>query len=141
MPESGSVAAFAHVAVLEMEADADARAPGGAITLALCGAYDHAPPCPLAAHYTGVESDAAHVELRVLFATALGNEQRVRDLIAEALAAGAFAGPDGLTSRWRLVTAGPSDVRPAEYDHAQRLRDSTATRTRLAQGERLFYHR
>jgi hypothetical protein len=33
--------AFAHEAVLVMEPDADMRAPGAAITVALCGHWDH----------------------------------------------------------------------------------------------------
>ena len=125
--EPGSVLAFAHAAELDLAADADPRAPGGAITVALCGGVDHAPPCPLAAHYTGVEQDGPRVQLRILFASAARDEAHVRDLIETALRAGEFVGPDDETSRWRLVAHGPSDLHPAEYDHAQRLRDSTAT--------------
>jgi hypothetical protein len=41
---------FAHEAVVEMDGDSDASAPGGAITVALCGGWAHEPPCPLAPH-------------------------------------------------------------------------------------------
>jgi hypothetical protein len=35
--------AFAHEAVLVMEPDADVRAPGAAVAVALCGHWDHEP--------------------------------------------------------------------------------------------------
>jgi hypothetical protein len=42
-----------HAATLLMaDAAADAAAPGAAITVALCGSWEHPPPCPLAAHHT-----------------------------------------------------------------------------------------
>ena len=37
------------------------------------------------------------------------------------LAAGALEGPDGVTTRWRLVAAGPGVVRADEREHAGRL--------------------
>jgi hypothetical protein len=37
---------FAHDAVLAMPAGGDLGAPGAAITVALCGHWEHAPPCP-----------------------------------------------------------------------------------------------
>ena len=43
---------FLHLATLEMSENDDDRAPGAAITLALCGSWEHSPPCPLAAHHT-----------------------------------------------------------------------------------------
>ena len=64
-----SRAAYAHDAVVALDSGGDPRAPGGAITVALCGHWDHEPPCPLAPHHT----DATHggddtLRLRVLFA-------------------------------------------------------------------------
>ena len=40
--------AYAHDAVVILDPGGDSRAPGGAITVALCGHWDHEPPCPLA---------------------------------------------------------------------------------------------
>ena len=110
---------FAHDAVLEL--DGDDRAPGGAITVALCGSLSHEPPCPLAPHHTGVRRDGGDVVLRVLFAAAPEDEQRVRTLVEEALAGGEHEGPDGVRTTWRLLRAAPSPVRPEERDHGQRL--------------------
>ena len=52
--------AFAHDAVVVLDAGGDDRAPGGAITVELCGHWDHEPPCPLAAHHTGVRRTRAN---------------------------------------------------------------------------------
>ena len=104
--------AYAHDAVLELDDGGDDRAPGGAITVALCGSWEHEPPCPLAPHHTAVTRDGDEVALRILFATDPGNEVRVRALVDEALASG---------EGWRLLRTAPSEVRPEEHEHAGRL--------------------
>ena len=109
---------FAHDAVLSMELGADDRAPGGAITVALCGGWEHEPPCPLAPHHTRTEPAGNEVRLRVLFAAEPHEEPRVRALIDAALAHGTGATPEGGTSSWRLVGTGASEVRPEEQEHA-----------------------
>jgi hypothetical protein len=116
--------AFAHDAVLSMAADADPRAPGAAITVALCGHWDHEPPCPLAPHHTDARREGEEVRLRILFATEPEREGEVRELIAGALAAGRLAVADAEPADWRLVGAGPSAVRPDEREHARRLADA-----------------
>jgi hypothetical protein len=114
--------AYAHEAVVTLADGADLRAPGGAITVALCGALEHEPPCPLAPHHTAAASgDGGTVDLRILFAAAPGRVDEVRRRIDEALDAGAFTGPDGVTSRWRLVRAGCARIVPDERAHARRL--------------------
>jgi hypothetical protein len=112
--------AYAHDAVVVL--DGDERAPGGAVTVALCGSWSHDPPCPLAPHHTAAErADDDGLRLRVLFAADPADEARVRDLLTEALAGGSAEGPDGVRTSWRLVSAGPSAVRPEERVHADRL--------------------
>jgi hypothetical protein len=114
-------AGFAHDAVLVMDADGDERAPGGAITVALCGSWTHEPPCPLAPHWTGVRRSGEQVTLRVLFAAAPEDEAPVRVLVTDVLARGWGDTPDGGRTTWRLVRADPSPVRPEEEDHLRRL--------------------
>jgi hypothetical protein len=104
---------FAHDAVLAMDPTEDDRAPGGAITVALCGSWEHEPPCPLAPHHTHAERTGDEVRLRILFAAEPDDEQRVRATISDALARG--------VPQWRLVSSSPSAVQPAEQDHAERL--------------------
>jgi hypothetical protein len=113
---------FAHDARAVLTSDEpDERALGAAVTRALCGTWDHDGPCPLAAHHTGVLRDGADVTLRILFAAEPRAELRVRSLINGALAGGVLEGPDGVTTRWRLVAAGPGVVRADEREHAGRL--------------------
>lgn len=112
-------AVFAHDAVLDMESEHDLRAPGGAITVALCGSWEHAPPCPLAPHHTTAERDGGAVRLRVLFAAEPGDEPEVRRRIANALAAGQVLAPGGDLARWRVASEGPGEVRPEEREHGR----------------------
>jgi len=101
---------YAHDAVLVMPPDADIRAPGGAITVALCGQWEHQPPCPLAPHHTGADRVGDEIHLRILFATEPDNEALVRERIDRTLADG-----------WPVRRSGPSEVTATEADHAERL--------------------
>jgi len=113
--------AFAHEAIVIIEPDGDRRAIGAAITVALCGHWEHEPPCPLAPHHTATEAVGDEVAIRVLFAAEPADETEVRGRIDSALASSSQEGPDGVITRWRLRRAAPSPVRPDENDHAQRL--------------------
>jgi len=112
--------AFAHEAVLVMEPDADVRAPGAAVTVALCGHWDHEPPCPLAPHRVHAEQDDGELRVRILFAAEPDTEGEVRHLIELALA-GQLKFPDGFTTPWRLRRSWSSDVSAEETGHAERL--------------------
>ena len=112
---------FAHDAVLTMDADDDVGAPGAAITAALCGHWEHAPPCPLAPHHTAAERAGDEVRVRTLFAVESAREAEVRDLLRGALAAGSLVGGDGRKSRWSLRSSAAAAVRPDETEHARRL--------------------
>jgi len=101
--------AYAHDAVLIMEPDADIRAAGAAITVALCGHWEHEPPCPLAPHHTAARREGDRVRLRILFATEPARLPEVRTKIAGALRA------------WEVVEDEPGEITEAERDHAGRL--------------------
>jgi hypothetical protein len=115
--------AFVHQAVLVMDPGADARAPGAAVTAALCGHWDHEPPCPLSPHHVRADpvGDALHV--RVLFAADPKDVPEVRRRIELALA-GEWSFPDDFTTSWGVRTSRPGDVDQREIDHAQRLIDT-----------------
>ena len=113
--------AFAHEATLAMGPDGDVNAPGAAITVALCGSWDHQPPCPLAAHHTSAARAGDAVQLRILFAADPADEEVVRQRIADALRAGQLAGPDGTVTTWQLRRDNPAPVAATEADHASRL--------------------
>ncbi|HVF77070.1 MAG TPA: hypothetical protein VNA28_02135 [Solirubrobacteraceae bacterium] len=112
---------FAHDAVLSMEADGDVGAPGATITVALCGHWDHEPPCPLAPHHTAAARVDGEVRLRTLFVVEPARESEVRARIRAALQAGAIVSGDGRRARWRLCSDGASSVREEEADHARHL--------------------
>jgi hypothetical protein len=113
--------AFVHDAVVTMEPGGDVRAPGGAITVALCGHWEHKPPCPLAPHSTGAQRSGDQVRLRVLFATEPSAEAEVRGRIEAALSQDGLTGPDGITTRWQLHSAQPGLLRTDEARHAGQL--------------------
>jgi len=113
--------AYAHEAVLIMPPDGDLRAPGAAITVALCGHWDHEPPCPLAPHHTRADRDGADVRVRTLFATEPDKEGTVRERIDDALSRGHIEGPEGLITRWQLRTSRRSEVAAEEATHAAQL--------------------
>jgi hypothetical protein len=113
--------AFAHEAVLVMASDADICAPGAAITVALCGHWEHEPPCPLAPHHCQATRVDGDVLLRILFAAVPDTEGTVRRRIDEALAAGRLDDPSGAGTRWQLRASRRSDVSAQEFDHAERL--------------------
>jgi hypothetical protein len=113
--------AFAHDAVVVMRDGGSPNALGGAITKSLCGGWEHSPPCPLAPHYVSNTAEGETVSLRVVFATEPSNEQRVRALIGEALAAGELTVPDDGVARWELRSASPGSLRADEEDLATGL--------------------
>jgi hypothetical protein len=113
-------AAYAHDAVVVLDPGGDSRAAGGAITIALCGHWDHDPPCPLSPHHTDASpAGDGTVRLRVLFAT--DDEERVRWLIAQALSSGRLSGQDGRVTTWTVKSSGAGTVRDDEAYHAARL--------------------
>ncbi len=112
---------FAQQVVVEMDLEADVRALGGAVSKAVCGAWDHPGPCPLAPHHTAVEQEGRRTTVRVLFATEPENEVRVRDLITTALSAGSIVDPEGETVAWTYLEGGPAEILNNEVMHAFRL--------------------
>lgn len=115
--------AFAYEAELSMDPGADVRAPGAAVTQALCGHWEHQPPCPLAPHHNSVERDGDLLRLRVLFVTEAEMEDVVRQRIDAALSAEMLDGPAGVTTRWKLNSGQASEVTAPEGFLARRLED------------------
>lgn len=112
--------AFVQEAVLLMDPHADMRAPGAAVTVALCGHWEHEPPCPLAPHYVSARDDEGELRMRILFAAEPGQEGHVRRLIERALS-GQLTFPDGFATRWQLRASWPGEITAEETDHADRL--------------------
>ena len=113
--------AFVHDAVVIMEAGGDVRVLGAAVTVALCGHWEHEPPCPLAPHSADVQRSGNEVRLRVLFAAEPAAEAEARSRIEAALFQASLDGPDGVITRWQFRSAQPGVVREDEAGHAERL--------------------
>ena len=113
--------AFAHDAVVAIAPDGDVDALGAAITVALCGQWEHDPPCPLAPNHTRAERKGDVVRLRTVFAVEPELESDVRNRIETALRSSRFVGPDGMTTSWRLHSSERGEVREQERDDLGRL--------------------
>ena len=95
---------FVHEAPVGLEDGADPRALGGAITVALCGHWEHEPPCRWP-HHTDVSAAEDHHVVRTAFTVHPADEPIVRQKIVAALKTGRQAGPDGHVSRWTTFGA------------------------------------
>ena len=93
---------FVQCAKVLLDQDADPAAPGGAVTLALCGSWDHTGACRWP-HHTSVEWDERKGTARVVFVAEDSDENHVRGLINRALAGGECTGPDGKVSCWKTT--------------------------------------
>ena len=114
--------AFAHEATVVMSAGSDANVLGAAVTAALCGPWEHEPPCPVSPHYIEAKRGAGDsVYLRVLFAAEPDMESDVRGRIESALRNGELPGSEHPPTHWQLQSTSGSAVRPDETAHAQRL--------------------
>ena len=102
-----------HRAVLALSPGADRAAPGAAVTVELCGHWEHEPPCPLAPHHTAVDGADDALQVRVVFAAAPDDEAEVRRRIDAALAGG--------EPHWRLLDSGAAVLGDDERELADRL--------------------
>jgi hypothetical protein len=89
--------------------------------MALCGHWDHNPPCPLAPHHSSADRVGDEVRFRTLFAVEPELEDTIRQGIDQALAGGQLAGPDDQTTQWQLRSSRPRVIQNNEMDQAQRL--------------------
>jgi hypothetical protein len=113
---------YLHDGVVDLAPAGDAAAVGAAVTVALCGAWQHEPPCPIAPHNTAaIPLGEGRVAVRVLFACEPSDEGRARKLIESALRSGRQKDPDGVPSSWRCLSSGPGAVQPSDEELLGRL--------------------
>ena len=95
---------FAHRCTyrIRLHSDADERAPGGAVTLALCGHWDHDGTCRWP-HLSTIapQGDGCH-RLVVTFDADETEFKMVKEKIDAALTRGRLTGPDDRVSIWTL---------------------------------------
>lgn len=117
----GEMPVHAHEAVLAIEADDGAAAPGAAVTVELCGHWRHEGACRWP-HSTSVVSLADRLlTVRVLFVASRADLAEVRARIAAGLERGEIEGPDGRVHRWRVRQAAASEPLESEAPVVEEL--------------------
>jgi len=87
---------------IRLEPGSDDRAPGGAVTVALCGHWDHDGPCRWP-HFSSITTDiGGHHRLVVEFDAQEDEMEMVRAKIDTAVIHGQLTGPDGVVSIWEV---------------------------------------
>jgi hypothetical protein len=95
---------FAHTQVCRVTHLAgDVAALGGAVTVGLCGHWEHDGACRWP-HHTGTRAEGDTVVVTVRFDAPDPEVRHVRGLVEAALAAGALTGPKGDLTTWTLLS-------------------------------------
>jgi hypothetical protein len=102
------VPAFVHEAVVQLDGGTDRAAVGAAVTVALCGHWEHEPPCRWPHNNELGEGGT----FRTLFVAPDAEEAEVREKIVGALRS---------ELGWHVTRDGSRDVAPAERELAERL--------------------
>ena len=96
---------FVHAARAQLEPGGDPAALGGAVTVGLCGSWEHDGPC-LWPHHSSTSMDGAATTVRTVFRAKPAHEREVRRLVDAALAVGRLTGPDGSETGWQILGSG-----------------------------------
>jgi hypothetical protein len=97
---------FVHEAELRLDEGADEREPGAAVTVALCGHWEHEGPCRWP-HNNALAAESTPARFRTIFVAERADESEIRTRIVDALARG---------SSWTLMSHHP---RPATVDESE----------------------
>jgi hypothetical protein len=103
--------AFVHQAELILAGDTDPAAPGAAVTVALCGFWEHEGPCRWP-HNNAISAEGTPARFRTLFVAEAADELAVRDLIEGGLAT---------ATGWSVSSSAARPVEASERDLAERL--------------------
>jgi hypothetical protein len=94
---------YEYNATVRMTDGGDPRAIGGAVTVALCGHWEHDGPCRWPHHTATVPIGSGSRAVTTRFACSASEEADVRAQIAAALATGSLQLPDGRATAWSVV--------------------------------------
>jgi hypothetical protein len=106
--------AFVLAASLELGDDVDTRAPGGEVTVALCGHWDHEGPCRWP-HHSSIDADVTPARLRTVVAAPADERAEVVQRVAQAL---------DDDPRWAVVSIDVVPVADDEQELARNLESS-----------------
>jgi hypothetical protein len=111
---------YVHQALIELAPGVDEGAPGAAVTVRLCGHWEHEGACRWP-HHTGVDARSGRsIRVRTVFVCDGDDENVVRRRISDALDTGRLDTPQG-ERRWTTLESGAAELRPAEAELAARL--------------------
>ena len=89
--------------LLRLDPGSDERAPGGAVTVALCGHWNHEGACRWP-HFSRINSAGEGVHrLLIEFDSPKDEVKEVEERVERGLRTGRLIGPDGRESRWHVV--------------------------------------
>jgi hypothetical protein len=111
VPVTGPRVHAVHAAALELREGEDVRAPGAAVTIALCGAVDHEGPCHWP-HHNAIAEEDGRLRLRVIFVAPDEDVPEVRSQIEAALRA---------ADAWTVAEVGPGELTGDEVELGVRL--------------------
>jgi hypothetical protein len=97
--------------MLELAHDVDPAEVGAAVTVELCGHWEHEGPCRWP-HNNCIETDSAPARFRTLFVAPSAEANEVHERIDRALRSSAG---------WTIVTSGQRPVATDELELAERL--------------------
>ena len=103
--------AYVYEAELELAPGADSRAPGGAVTVALCGHWKHEGPCRWP-HYSEIDTEVAPARFRTVFACAADEVDDVHHAIDDAVRS---------ADEWDVTVSERREPRGDEVDLGNRL--------------------
>lgn len=97
------MAGFAHEQVCRVrDLVGEPAALGGAVTVALCGHWEHDGDCRWP-HHTSVQGHGAGHLVTVAFDADQRDVEQVRERVRKVLSRGRMQGPDGTVSTWVLL--------------------------------------
>jgi hypothetical protein len=105
------VHAFGLTAMLTLGVGVDTRAPGGAVTVSLCGHWDHDGRCRWP-HYSEIDAAAEPARLRTLVVAPVVDQEEVVRRVKENLAS---------DPRWHVISFMVDELTPEERAHAQHI--------------------
>jgi len=104
---------FVHAAHLRLAADGDERAPGAAVTTALCGHWEHESACRWPHNTDIARRDGQDIHIRIVVGCRPDERPAVQATIVGALEASTLDGPTGLTT-WTVVDQGSAEATSEE---------------------------
>ena len=105
--------AFAFEAELELAPGTDPRAPGGAVTMALCGHWDHEGPCRWP-HNSRMDTSVARARLRTVI---VADDETKHEVVAR------IEGGLRADARWSVLDCTTGTIRSDERGLAEGLAD------------------